>query len=694
MKLMFLYILKVNLEQCKKQWKHWVTIQEQRIILKNLNNLNKVVRFLHFIMDHIIHHQLLLLNFLLDQNHLQQQQKRFKEINLIFLIVYFILLQKVFVVQQNDVRELIPEMFCLSEMFLNLQNLQFGKTQNGILVNNVSLPKWANNNLQRFVTGQRNALESEEIQKNLTEWIDLIFGYKQRSKQAEKFLIFTFILSCQFWNYSFITIFQITYWKINQLRSSFCFQFLRIKSYRPQNKKKVPNTMKSIIDFQQASNRVIVKIKWTSDVRLLCIRKEGKIYYLKWTSQIDVQPNKSPFQCGLEKQFNFEKPQTEFLIFGIYQPNYHLTHYYYHLGKLIIIGDNNQIIDIYQIHTNTITTLASDKKESMIISGDKSGHVILWKVDKLNAKCMYFDHQNQINCIHVSISMKLFANGYIYLYNLYNGQFMRSFLHRNKNTILMSNRPIFCIVFYSTYNHQVYSYSIHGFLLEVQKEHSFSLIDCQIMRNNLFQDIMIYGTEMMRTLQLIEDRYYQDQKEEDVSHKEYQDTCTVDLQNLNQNIKVSDNERIKLEARLEGEIYPKREILQKLFTQKQSGHKEFKGESNELDQQRDEENEEHQHKIHEHEDVISILMQTRTLFSENLQTQDNSFIQLNNNGIELPQKHLGASIKRARKFTYRTSWSKMFKALATITSRVHQLQDSAQVENVILLRLSSGLYGS
>ena len=27
-----------------------------------------------------------------------------------------------------DIRELIPEMFCLPEMFLNLSGLQFGKT--------------------------------------------------------------------------------------------------------------------------------------------------------------------------------------------------------------------------------------------------------------------------------------------------------------------------------------------------------------------------------------------------------------------------------------------------------------------------------------------------------------------------------------------------------------------------------------
>lgn len=34
----------------------------------------------------------------------------------------------------------------------------------------------------------RNALESEELQKTLPEWIDLIFGFRQRGKEAEKAL--------------------------------------------------------------------------------------------------------------------------------------------------------------------------------------------------------------------------------------------------------------------------------------------------------------------------------------------------------------------------------------------------------------------------------------------------------------------------------------------------------------------------
>lgn len=69
--------------------------------------------------------------------------------------------------------------------------------------------------------------------------------------------------------------------------------------------------------------------------------------------------------------------------------------------------------------------------------------------------------------------MKLFATacagGYIYIYNLYSGQVFRSFQHPNKNpitSVLMSSRPLYCVVFFSPIDRTIYSYSINGFFLE------------------------------------------------------------------------------------------------------------------------------------------------------------------------------------------------------------------------------------
>jgi hypothetical protein len=83
----------------------------------------------------------------------------------------------------SDVKELIPEFFYLPEMFLNLNKFNMGLTQDKHQVNDVELPKWAKNAYD-FVRINRLALESEFVSCQIHQWIDLIFGYKQRGPEA------------------------------------------------------------------------------------------------------------------------------------------------------------------------------------------------------------------------------------------------------------------------------------------------------------------------------------------------------------------------------------------------------------------------------------------------------------------------------------------------------------------------------
>lgn len=50
-------------------------------------------------------------------------------------------------------------------------------------VDDVILPRWANTP-EDFITIHRRALESEYVSQNLHNWIDLIFGYKQKGPRA------------------------------------------------------------------------------------------------------------------------------------------------------------------------------------------------------------------------------------------------------------------------------------------------------------------------------------------------------------------------------------------------------------------------------------------------------------------------------------------------------------------------------
>lgn len=85
----------------------------------------------------------------------------------------------------SDVRELIPEFFYLPEFLTNINGYNFGMRQGGAgKVDNVILPPWAKGDPKIFIAKHREALESPYVSQRLHQWIDLIFGYKQRGEAA------------------------------------------------------------------------------------------------------------------------------------------------------------------------------------------------------------------------------------------------------------------------------------------------------------------------------------------------------------------------------------------------------------------------------------------------------------------------------------------------------------------------------
>ena len=85
---------------------------------------------------------------------------------------------------EEDLRELIPELYYLPELFFNKNGINLGTMMEGIKVNDVNLTGKnqddQNDNIlkYKYISSLKNLLESVEI--NLDKWIKLIFGEKPK----------------------------------------------------------------------------------------------------------------------------------------------------------------------------------------------------------------------------------------------------------------------------------------------------------------------------------------------------------------------------------------------------------------------------------------------------------------------------------------------------------------------------------
>lgn len=157
----------------------------------------------------------------------------------------------------------------------------------------------------------------------------------------------------------------------------------------------------------------------------------------------------------------------------------------------------------------------------------------------------------------------------------------------------------------------------------------------------------------------------------------------------------SNVKKVTLEAKLEGALYPTREILQGIVAAKTKELAGYNKEVDQLDATRAEEKEEFEEKVREHEEATAIISEVRRLFTENLSANGeavflqknklNAKAKLNPSALSLIQKHLSTSIKKAAKFTHRKAYTKVFKVLATITSKTQQLADQGALGRVIEL---------
>lgn len=109
-----------------------------------------------------------------------------------------------------------------------------------------------------------------------------------------------------------------------------------------------------------------------------------------------------------------------------------------------------------------------------------------------------------------------------------------------------------------------------------------------------------------------------EQKEDDDNNASFQASCDYDIKNLDQDLAESVNKKTILEARLEGQLYPTREILTSIVNTKTKEVNEYTLEISDLDNERSEDAAEFEGKVTEHEEATAVITEVRRLFTDNL----------------------------------------------------------------------------
>jgi hypothetical protein len=83
----------------------------------------------------------------------------------------------------TDVREMVPQLMFVPEVFTNVGKLPLKQTTDGRSIADVRIGNWCHS-AREFTTKMKAILESDRVSHNLHNWIDLIFGFKTRGDAA------------------------------------------------------------------------------------------------------------------------------------------------------------------------------------------------------------------------------------------------------------------------------------------------------------------------------------------------------------------------------------------------------------------------------------------------------------------------------------------------------------------------------
>ena len=368
--------------------------------------------------------------------------------------------------EKGDLRELIPQFFYLPEMFININNLEFGNLQkpvnfqnntydifiqmgkgtgekNDIVnVNDTLLPKWCDNNEYKFISLHREILEKGY--SNIEKWCDLMFGINLRGSEAQK-------IGNIFMYYS--------YWESINYRKN----ILR--------KNNELNSCLDLYEFGQSPIQIIDYNIFKKDI----IKKEKYNDFKKLYVEILFEQLKKP-------KIEFGKNENSIDI----------------ITK--ILKDKKEILD-----QSKITYLEIEHKFKLIFCGTEKGSILIIENNKnFNLYKAIYDHNKEINfiCSHHKLNMFISCSKdcFINIYTLPKVKLVSSIYLKDNIPIYsyLSLIPIACIIIYVEGIFLLYDLK-GNFISQKKLENSEKFSKTPSMKIDLyFNEYLFYNEKYMK----------------------------------------------------------------------------------------------------------------------------------------------------------------------------------------------------
>ena len=342
--------------------------------------------------------------------HLEVQNCQFDVPNRLFIG------QKELTTLEDKPQELIPELFYLPELYININNYAFGSIKN--IINNESveqklddfiLPKWADDDPRKFTLYFHILLESKIVSQNLHSWIDLIFGYKMFGIEAIKCyntyrkacyelssneveqaysegMLYSILLEKQEMGYLGKQLFkkphkkkEITYDNFKENEKIFMIKNLSLNKLNINSKH--TNEINKINDIIIETNNEYIKNTINNK----------KIYFQGSISSLNSVMNVLNNEYNNNQKINYQKlidsleKESKFIFLGkksILLGDTNNKIFLSYNKKIIRIINNcyNTISLYYFNETGNISSIISNNKGSKLIIGFDNGYIIQYKI--------------------------------------------------------------------------------------------------------------------------------------------------------------------------------------------------------------------------------------------------------------------------------------------------------------------------